>query len=164
MNKLNFGCGTNILKGFVNVDVQKAPQIDKSFNFEKFPYPLEDNTFDYIIADNVLEHLSHLDKVVEELWRISKPNAKIRVIVPYWNASGMYQDWTHVNFMNEVAVKHLFLNPGYKYDKRVLFKNLKITFIKNRFVKTFPDRLVWWMAKMLNNMIMAMDIEVEVLK
>lgn len=162
--KLNFGCGTKILNGFVNVDLQKAHGIDKSFDFEKFPYPFKDNTFDYIFADNVLEHLSPLDKVVKELWRISKNGATIRIIVPYWNSSGMHQDWTHKNFMNEIAIKNLFGKAGYIHEKEKLFENLHIKFIQNRLLRWVPYKICWALGKMFNNMIAVMDITVRVMK
>jgi len=83
IQKLNFCCGKDIKKGkeWINVDIQKAEGRDKSFNFDKFPYPFKDNEFDYILVDNVLEHLKNPRKVILEFWRISKPNAIIEVIV-----------------------------------------------------------------------------------
>jgi len=79
MKKLNFGCGLDIKKGWVNVDGQRGPQVDKSFNFAKFPYPLRNNEFDYILVDNVLEHLEDPHKVLDELHRISKKNGLIEI-------------------------------------------------------------------------------------
>ena len=49
MKKLNFGCGRKIKKKWDNCDVQKGAPI--SFDFNKFPYPLKSNTYDYIWND-----------------------------------------------------------------------------------------------------------------
>jgi len=165
--KLNFGCGKVIKPkkdGWINVDLQKAKGIDKSFDFEKFPYPFDDNTFDYIFSDNVFEHLVPLDKVLQELWRISKNGAEIRFIIPYWNSSGMYQDWTHKNFLNEVGVRNLLQNPGYIHRKKNLFKEVKIKFIQNRLLRWIPVKICWALGKFLNNMIMTMDVTAKVIK
>ena len=72
MKRLNFGCGPDIREGWDNIDVQKGKGITKSFNFDKFPYPIKDNTYDYILMKMVIEHLSKPDKSIEELWRITK--------------------------------------------------------------------------------------------
>ena len=106
--RLNFGCGKDIKRGWVNVDIQKGEGIDKSFDFNKFPYPFKDNTFDYILVDNVLEHLDDPRKVVEELWRISKPDAIIEVKVPYYHSAGAYNDIGHKHFFNKRTLEILF--------------------------------------------------------
>jgi len=106
--RLNFGCGKDIKRGWVNVDIQKGEGIDKSFDFNKFPYPFKDNTFDYILVDNVLEHFDDPRKVVEELWRISKPDAIIEVKVPYYHSAGAYNDIGHKHFSIKERWKYCF--------------------------------------------------------
>lgn len=48
MNKLNMGCWKDIKQWYLNVDIVDLPWIDKVFDFEEFPYPFEDNSFDEI--------------------------------------------------------------------------------------------------------------------
>ncbi len=60
--KLNFGCGGDIRSEHLNVDVQKGNGIDKVFDFNKFPYPLKADQFDYVFINNVLEHLLFPDR------------------------------------------------------------------------------------------------------
>ena len=43
INKLNFGCGPEIMKGYVNMDILKLSGVDVVHNFNKFPYPFKDN-------------------------------------------------------------------------------------------------------------------------
>jgi ubiquinone/menaquinone biosynthesis C-methylase UbiE len=42
------------------------------YDFDIFPYPFEDNTFDEIFSAHFLEHVTDLGKVMEELTRIGK--------------------------------------------------------------------------------------------
>ncbi len=67
MKKLNFGCGNKILSGWVNVDIQRRKGIDLSFDFLKDKYPFKDSEFDYVLIDNVLEHLPDPSKVMKNL-------------------------------------------------------------------------------------------------
>lgn len=87
MKKLNLGCGTDYKKAWVNLDFNKEVRADIYCDINK-KLPFKDNEFDYILIDNVLEHISNFFLIVDELWRISKPNAIIDIFVPHF--SGIY--------------------------------------------------------------------------
>ena len=105
MKKLNFGAGSTILSGWDNIDIQKSLKITMSFDFNKFPYPLKDNTYDFIHIDNVLEHLNSPDKVLDELWKKSKNNTIIRIIVPYYNNKGASGSMQHKCYFSDHTFK-----------------------------------------------------------
>jgi len=134
MNKLNFGCGKNIKNGYINADIDLFEGVDKNFDFNIFPYPFSDSEFDEILADNVLEHLEDIPKTMKELHRISKPGGLIRIIVPYYNCYGAYNDVTHKHYFS-----HLSFEPFYKDDARGNY------FIQEKFAlkssKLVPTRL-----------------------
>ena len=85
MKKLNLGCGLDYRKGWVNLDFNKKVKADVYANFEK-KLPFEDDTFDYIYTHYVLEHVKDFFSVVDELYRISKPNAIIEIYVPHYTS------------------------------------------------------------------------------
>lgn len=134
MTKLNFGCGKNTKKGYVNADISPLEGVDKTFDFNVFPYPFSDNEFDEILADNVLEHLEDIPAVMRELHRIAKPDSQIRIIVPYYNCYGASNDVTHKHYFS-----HLSFEPFYNPDARGNY------FIKEKFrlkkLKLIPTRL-----------------------
>jgi hypothetical protein len=47
--------------------------------------------------------------VMNELWRVLKPNAQFAFVVPYAESHGMFQDPTHSNFINETTM--LYFDP-----------------------------------------------------
>lgn len=47
--KLNLGCGKDIKKEYVNLDIRKFPGVDIIHDLNKFPYPFKDDSFDEII-------------------------------------------------------------------------------------------------------------------
>ena len=93
--KLNLGCGKNILKGYVNLDISPYPGVDVLHDLNKFPYPFEDNTFDYVYSEHTIEHLDNLEKTIKELHRICKPMAILHIRVPHFSCGINYRDPTH---------------------------------------------------------------------
>ncbi|MBU0761297.1 MAG: class I SAM-dependent methyltransferase [Nanoarchaeota archaeon] len=100
MKKLNFGCGLDIKEGFDNFD-------KKDFDFEVFPYPIKDNTYDYIFTRDVLEHLRWTENVLNELHRICKTNGIIEIYVPHFNNEGSFSMLGHVSYFAEATFEYL---------------------------------------------------------
>lgn len=95
---LDFGCGNRKRPGSVGIDVNPRTDADVVHDLDVFPYPFADSTFDEVYADNVLEHLEKPVRVMEELHRITKPGASVKVIVPYFRSLWAYIDPTHRHF------------------------------------------------------------------
>lgn len=168
MKKLNLGCGRRIKpkeKGWVNVDIQKGKNVDKSFDFEKFPYPFENNTFDYVYIDNVLEHLDDIPKVMEELWRICKNNAIIEIIVPYWNHSVAYNDVTHRHYFNTRAFEILCdYENRYKIEPKMRFELMEVEKIPGNIKGKIPRPILNFLDKFLHSMFIEINAKIKVKK
>lgn len=95
---LDLGCGTRKRPGAIGVDINPATGADIIHDLGDFPYPFNDNSFQEIYVDNVLEHLENVVKTMEELHRISQPNAVIKIIVPYFRSRWAFIDPTHRHF------------------------------------------------------------------
>jgi SAM-dependent methyltransferase len=144
MKKLNFGCGKTCgweeYKSFDNVDIQKNKSIHKSFNFEKYPYPIKDNTYDYVYTRSVLEHLERPDKVLLELWRICKPNAIIEIIVPSYNNRSAYDGIEHKHYFSITAFYN-FVNDVDSNNPKKYFEIIKLEEAPSKVGRIFPKFL-----------------------
>lgn len=99
---LDFGCGDGILikymkrnnpkSLFYGVDVsKKIIQINKKkISFAKFyvtsdggRLPFPNNSFDFIVSTDVIEHIYDTEYAFRELSRVLKPNGKILLSTPY---------------------------------------------------------------------------------
>lgn len=102
-NNLNMGCGFKKLEGFWNVDTESKCNPDQIWDFEQTPWPWEDNFFNKIHADNILEHLGQNPKVftsiMKEMYRVSAPNSEWYICVPHHRCDLFYDDYTHVRFL-----------------------------------------------------------------
>lgn len=104
--RLNLGCGAKRLDGYLNVDKFGAP--DLRFDLETFPYPWNDNSVAQIEMHHVLEHLGQQTeiylKIIQELYRICQPGAKLHITVPHHRSDRFFHDPTHVRAITPVGL------------------------------------------------------------
>lgn len=77
------------------MDVRRMPETDVVHDANALPWPFEDNQFDYIILSNVLEHLDDIGGVLDEVRRVGKPGALVRILCPHFTSPCSYVDVTH---------------------------------------------------------------------
>ena len=116
IDKLNLGSGNEIKDGFINVDFNQNKGVDIVHDLNKHPWPFENDTFKEVFAENVIEHLDNFIHVMEEIYRVTKPNASIKISVPYWNSSFAYIDPTHKKGFHEHTFS--FFDPESSYCKQ----------------------------------------------
>lgn len=132
--KLNLGCGDDYRDGWINVDIGNCKK-DIEHNLEELPLPFDDNSFDYILLQQVLEHIDRakFPKFMEDLHRISNNGCQIHIEVPYYNSKNAWTDFTHKNFFTEESFgyfdnSHHLRHLGIIYNINFTFKSNKINF------------------------------------
>lgn len=80
--RLQIGAGSNILKDWLNTDLNPKSHI--VYLDATKPFPFEDKTFDYIFSEHQIEHLTYGDArfMLRECYRVLKPGGKIRIDTP----------------------------------------------------------------------------------
>lgn len=86
--QIELGCGDKKREGFIGIDVVDLGQ-EYVLDFEKNKLPFEDSSVDYIYTNHVIEHISNPQLVMNEAWRVLKPEGKFEIKVPYglWEGS-----------------------------------------------------------------------------
>lgn len=79
---LNVGCGNNIQSGWLNTDLH--PVDGAVFMNAAIPFPYDDNTFDFVYSEHLLEHLPYAagKNMLKECYRVLKPEGVLRLSVP----------------------------------------------------------------------------------
>ena len=97
--KLNLGCGHTKIPGFLGVDINpNAEYVDKTHDLNKFPYPFKESSVDEVYMDHVLEHLDDPLNVIQELYRITKPNVTLRIKTPHMSCT-----WLHPGHKSAIS-------------------------------------------------------------
>lgn len=98
--KLNLGCGHNKQPGYVNVDAAPECAPDQVWDLETFPWPWPDNSVEEALFVHSLEHMGADSKVflklMQELYRVCTPGARVRIMVPHPRHDNFIGDPTHV--------------------------------------------------------------------
>ena len=127
--KINLGCGKRKLNGFLNCDNRKEVKADLIFDCGK-PLPFKDNSVDEITAIDLIEHLERKEVLLlmNEIYRILKPNGKFYHRTPSCEGRGAWQDPTHKSAWNINTWRYYFTDPAYRslYGTVANFKILQL--------------------------------------
>ena len=157
MKKLNLGCGKDILDGYVNADQLKLDGVDVVHDFDQFPWPFEDNSFDEVYSSHFLEHVENLPEVMKEIHRICKSKVKINIRVPHFSCGVSYRDPTHKTLFSYFMFDYFTEDSFYGLAQfRIVKRKLNFTrlafpwlnYIVNPLVNLSPllyERFFCWM-------------------
>ena len=108
---LELGCGRTKRPHAVGIDHIALPGVDIVHDLNSTPYPFDSGTFDEVYAIHVLEHLDSILRVMEEIHRITRPNARVVIITPHHSDAISWQDPTHKWHLNSYSFS--YFDPAY---------------------------------------------------
>lgn len=115
---VNLGCGTHIIPDWINIDNSIGFTSDDFKAGDAREIPLESNTVDYLLCDNVLEHIAMSDVpvVLNEIRRVLKKGGRAVIIVP--DFKNAVESWLKANADDQG------FNPfNYLYTTEVIYGN-----------------------------------------
>ena len=177
---LELGCGRNKqkVKGakVIGLDFYDNSQADVIYDLEKGKLPFKDNEFDGIIAIHVLEHIKNVLPLINEMWRVTKPNGIINLEMPYFASSLAHSSIDHVRFFSytsfhpyrkEDATHHLWdpvtfeVKPTYCFSGHFGLRTVGkvIDFFSNRYPRiyqrlfcfVFPSEVIKFKLKVVKS-------------
>jgi SAM-dependent methyltransferase len=92
--KLNLGCGLDIYPGWINLDRAALPGVDVVHDLEKLPLPFADDSLDYVLAKDVLEHVDYI-LLLRDLHRVLRHGGTLEIRVPHFTSADNFIDPTH---------------------------------------------------------------------
>ncbi len=102
---LNVGCGFGkfTAKNVTNLDAFSVCNPDVVWDLSKTPLPFEDETFDLIFANHIMEHVPNWWECFTDFGRILKTNGEIQVYVPGGGSDSILGFRDHINTINQCS-------------------------------------------------------------
>jgi len=113
MKILDVGCGTAKMPGAIGIDYNARSAADIIHNLYHYPWPLDDNTFDQIVCNHIVEHVANLIRFIEEVHRVGKPGALVEILTPHFSNRYSYTDPTHLRHLSLFAFDYFIEHPPF---------------------------------------------------
>jgi SAM-dependent methyltransferase len=123
---LDVGCGAAKIPGSTGLDISADTAADIVHDLDVFPYPIENDSFDQILLQDVIEHVREPITVFEELHRIARPGATIQLRTPHFSSVLAYGDPTHRHYFSALAIRSL-AEPRFAHYTDVRFRVVHVT-------------------------------------
>ena len=157
---LDIGCGSKKHPGAVGLDIAADTDADIVHDLDSFPYPVEDESFDVILMQDVLEHVSEPMRLADELHRILRSGGRLQLRTPHFSSALAYGDPTHRHYYSTKAISYL-ANPGFSHYSLARFSVTHITLdlwlpyrlvgiaaLANRFPELYEKYFAFWFPTM----------------
>jgi SAM-dependent methyltransferase len=115
---LDIGCG-NKPSEYIGCDIVQSSQQKADIICDATSIPLPSNDFDTIFSTQTIEHVSEHQKVINEAYRLLKPNGYLILSGPlYWPLHEEPNDYFR---FTKYGFEHILTKAGFKIEK--IFEN-----------------------------------------
>jgi predicted SAM-dependent methyltransferase len=143
VKKMQIGCGTNLLEGWLNTDLNDIGSV--VFLDAGGVFPIESDTFDFVYSEHLFEHLKveqQLNMLVES-YRILKKGGIMRIATPNLDfLFNIYADPTtpvHVDYVNHSVNTYPCLKSVYN---SIIDKEEYYNYVINNFFKAWGHQMI----------------------
>ncbi len=166
---LNIGCGKCVYPApnVTNLDGWEGPGVNVVWDLSKTPLPFDSNTFDFIIANHVMEHVPHWYECFKEMARILRPGGTIEIWVPPVSSDAAFTYTDHINRIGQasfvgVGTRHARAGSNLAaeadYQDNGPLKDLKLVRYEERPISTWwtilaNESMTNWLSLHLRNVI-----------
>jgi SAM-dependent methyltransferase len=141
---LHLGSGNKYDPAAVNVDIVAATKPDVVHDLDVRPWPLPDDHFREVRAYDVIEHLDDVVAAMEEVHRVCRDGAVVKITVPHYSCCNAFTDITH---------RHYFSVRSFDYftgDNELGFytdRQFRKAWAEIVFFKSLVNKVVWRLAR-----------------
>jgi SAM-dependent methyltransferase len=124
---LDLGCGINKYPGAIGLDRGPNTRADIIADLDHFPYPIRDNSFGQVRAIHVVEHVSNIIRMMEELHRVLVPGGQAVIVTPHYTDFSSFCDPTHKWHLNSFSLRYFGPNhAGFGYYSNARFREISV--------------------------------------
>ncbi len=165
---LNFGCGETVFvtPNVINLDCVPAKHVMVQ-PAGQTRLPFEDNTFDHVFANHVMEHIPQWFETMKEFSRVVKPGGLIEIWIPPISSDSAFGYRDHINRIGKESFagcrsvarpgSNLLAAKEFKEDmgefSKLIFKSYSARPIVTWWTMIAPHSILQWMSTHLRNVI-----------
>jgi SAM-dependent methyltransferase len=143
--KLSLGSGNKKQADAVNIDIVSSTEPDLCHNLNRLPWPLPNDWFEECTAYDVIEHLDDIVAIMEEIHRVCRHGAIVRITVPHFSCANAYTDPTHRHYFTSSSFHYFTGDHEFSFYTKYRFKRRanRIMFaptIANKIIRRLADR------------------------
>lgn len=158
---IDLGCGPNKIGGALGFDRLAQPGVDVVCELER-PLPIRTNSVDRMHMSHIIEHIRELIPFMEEVYRVCKAGAEVRVVAPYYTSRGAFRDPTHVRFIAEDTFQ--YFEPPTDYGVKTHFRIERIEYDYRKPFRFFPRYVQKRCRRYLWNVVDNLTVTLRVVK
>ena len=144
--KLNIGCGHRLKENWVNIDLNPPKELESvEFGDVESGLRFPSNSASEILLDNVIEHVSHIPKVMSEVFRLLAPGGTVTLITPHFTSHSSWRDPTHIHHLSYFSFDYFFNDSRANYiEGKFKLVSRKLSFSGGFF--GLLGRLIFWLS------------------
>ncbi len=140
---LNLGSGRKYMAEAVNLDVTPDAGPDIVHDLNLMPWPFPSNRFTEVFAYDVVEHLDNLIAVMEQIHRVCRPGAVVRITVPHFSSANAFTDPTHRHYFSWFSFHYFTGENEFSFYTRCRFRKRRTQLM---FLPSILNKAVWRLA------------------
>lgn len=111
--RLSLGCGEVRFEDAIHVDINERSAPDVVHDLNVIPWPWEDEQFDEVIGEDIIEHLDSVVGTVEEAHRVLRTGGVLKLRTPHFQSLNSWIDPTHKWHLTEHSFDYFDPDTGF---------------------------------------------------
>jgi len=140
---LHLGSGVKYDPVAVNVDVIATTNPDIVHNLDVRPWPLPDDHFTEVRAYDVIEHLDDVVAAMEEIHRVCRHGAVVKITVPHYSCCNAFTDITHRHYFSVRSFDYFTGNNEFGFYTERRFRKARAEIL---FFQSLVNKVIWRLA------------------
>ena len=123
---LDIGCGQNKYPAAIGVDRNRDTAADVIADIDQARLPFRDGAFSHVRLIHVIEHVAGVIAAIEEVHRVSRSGALVRIETPHYTDFSSFCDPTHRWHLNSFSFRYFTEQGSFSYYSRCRFRERKV--------------------------------------
>ncbi len=156
---IDLGCGSNKVRGAYGFDRRVEPGVNVLCDFER-ALPIRANAVDEAHMSHIIEHIRDLVPFMEDLYRVCRGGAIVRIVAPYYTSRGAFRDPTHVRFIAEDTFQYFESPTDYGINTNFRIERIEYDYRKpfRFFPRYFQKRCRRYLWNVVDNLIVTLRV------